>query len=100
MFSVLTKFDIFIVSLQNLKSVVGATVVFDLFLKIMQTDLYILFLIMYHFVVTFQDQFSEYMFQQALKLDYKILLDNKSKFVLVHSSSGFKHSLKGKLYIT
>ena len=34
--------------------------------------------------------------QQALKLDYKILLDNKSKFVLVHSSSGFKHSLKGK----
>lgn len=41
-----------------------------------------------------KDQFSEYMFQQALKLDYKILLDNKSKFVLVHSSSGFKHSLK------
>lgn len=40
-----------------------------------------------------KDQFSEYMFQQALKLDYKILLDNKSKFVLVHSSSGFKHSL-------
>lgn len=41
-----------------------------------------------------KDQFSEYMFQQALKLDYKYLLDNKSKFVLVHSSSGFKHSLK------
>lgn len=41
-----------------------------------------------------KDQFSEYLFQQAMKLDYKILLDNKSKFVLVHSSSGFKHSLK------
>ena len=42
-----------------------------------------------------QDQFCEYMFQQALKMDYKILLENKSKFVLVHSSSGFKHALKG-----
>lgn len=41
-----------------------------------------------------KDQFADYMFQQASKLDYKVLLDNKSKFVLVHSSSGFKHSLK------
>jgi len=41
-----------------------------------------------------KDQFHEYMFQQAVKLDNKLLLDNKSKFVLVHSSSGFKHSLK------
>lgn len=40
----------------------------------------------------------EYMLQQAVKLDYKMLLDNKSKFVLCHSSSGFKHSLKGKPY--
>ncbi|WAR02253.1 PELO-like protein [Mya arenaria] len=40
------------------------------------------------------DQFMEYMLQQALKLDYKVLLDNKSKFLLCHSSSGFKHSLK------
>ncbi|KAL3877810.1 hypothetical protein ACJMK2_035457 [Sinanodonta woodiana] len=43
-----------------------------------------------------KDQFYEYMFAQAVKLDYKVLLENKSKFVLVHSSSGFKHSLKGK----
>uniref|UniRef100_A0A1W7R9Z6 Protein pelota homolog n=1 Tax=Hadrurus spadix TaxID=141984 RepID=A0A1W7R9Z6_9SCOR len=41
-----------------------------------------------------KDQFYEYMFQQAVKLDQKLLLENKSRFVLVHSSSGFKHSLK------
>lgn len=41
-----------------------------------------------------KDQFHEHMYQQAVKLDNKIILDNKSKFVLVHSSSGFKHSLK------
>ena len=35
------------------------------------------------------------MFQQAVKLDQKVLTDNRSKFILVHSSSGFKHSLKG-----
>ncbi|XP_022258840.1 protein pelota-like isoform X2 [Limulus polyphemus] len=41
-----------------------------------------------------KDQFYDYVFQQAVKLDNKVLLENKSKFVLVHSSSGFKHSLK------
>ncbi|XP_058120287.1 protein pelota [Anopheles ziemanni] len=41
-----------------------------------------------------KDQFYEYMFQQAVKTDNKVLIDNKSKFMLVHSSSGFKHSLK------
>lgn len=41
-----------------------------------------------------KDQFTEYMFTQAVKFDYKLLMDNKSKFVLVHASSGFKHSLK------
>lgn len=41
-----------------------------------------------------KDQFAEYMFQQAQKLDNKVLLENKSKFILIHSSSGFKHSLK------
>lgn len=41
-----------------------------------------------------KDQFMEYMLQQAVKLDYKVLLDNKSKFVMCHSSSGFKHSLR------
>ncbi|XP_066144405.1 protein pelota isoform X1 [Euwallacea fornicatus] len=41
-----------------------------------------------------RDQFFDYMFQMAVKTDNKILLENKSKFMLVHSSSGFKHSLK------
>lgn len=47
-----------------------------------------------------RDQFFEFMVQEAIKTDNKLLLDNKSKFLLVHSSSGFKHSLRGnKLYI-
>uniref|UniRef100_A0A182Y3H0 Protein pelota homolog n=1 Tax=Anopheles stephensi TaxID=30069 RepID=A0A182Y3H0_ANOST len=41
-----------------------------------------------------KDQFYEYMFQQAVKTDNKVLIENKGKFMLVHSSSGFKHSLK------
>lgn len=42
-----------------------------------------------------QDQFYDYMFQEAVKTDNKLLLDNKPKFVLTHASSGFKHSLRG-----
>ncbi|XP_054290265.1 protein pelota [Macrosteles quadrilineatus] len=41
-----------------------------------------------------RDQFYEFMIQEAVKTDNKLLLDNKSKFLLVHSSSGFKHSLR------
>ena len=41
-----------------------------------------------------KDQFFDYLFSQAVKLDNKVLLDNKSKFLCVHSSTGFKHSLK------
>lgn len=41
-----------------------------------------------------KDQFYEYMMQQAVKTDNKVLLENKSKFMLVHASSGFKHSLR------
>lgn len=51
------------------------------------------------FILLFQDQFYEYMFQQASKTDNKTLLENKGVFVLVHASSGFKHALKGMLYI-
>lgn len=43
-----------------------------------------------------KDQFFEYMIQQAIKADIKVLLENRSKFMLVHASSGFKHSLKGE----
>lgn len=42
-----------------------------------------------------RDQFYEYMFQMAIKTDNKTLIENKSKFMLVHSSTGFKHSLNG-----
>lgn len=41
-----------------------------------------------------QDQFYEFLFAEAAKNDIKILFENKSKFLLVHSSSGHKHSLK------
>lgn len=41
-----------------------------------------------------KDQFFQFMMEQAIKTDNKLLIDNKSKFMLVHSSSGFKHSLK------
>ncbi|XP_061712476.1 protein pelota [Cydia pomonella] len=41
-----------------------------------------------------KDQFFEYMMQQAIKTDNKLLIDNKGKFLLVKASSGFKHSLK------
>ncbi|XP_037090933.1 LOW QUALITY PROTEIN: protein pelota-like [Pollicipes pollicipes] len=41
-----------------------------------------------------KDQFAEYMWQTAFKTDNKQLLESKSKFLLVHASSGFKHSLK------
>ncbi|CAL1544486.1 unnamed protein product [Lymnaea stagnalis] len=41
-----------------------------------------------------KDQFADYLFAQAVKMDDKSIIDNRSKFVLVHSSSGFKHSLK------
>lgn len=41
-----------------------------------------------------KDQFCDYMFQQAVKNDWKSITENKSKFLLAHSSSGHKHSLK------
>ncbi|XP_069044422.1 protein pelota homolog [Lepisosteus oculatus] len=41
-----------------------------------------------------KDQFCSFMFQQAVKTDNKLLLENRSKFLQVHSSSGHKYSLK------
>lgn len=41
-----------------------------------------------------KDQFYRYLLEQATKSDNKLILDNKTKFVLCHASSGFKHSLK------
>ena len=41
-----------------------------------------------------KDHFYEFLLAYAVKTDLKTLIENKNKFVLVHSSSGFKHSLK------
>eukprot|EP01097_Dermamoeba_algensis_P000773 TRINITY_DN1276_c0_g1_i1.p1 TRINITY_DN1276_c0_g1~~TRINITY_DN1276_c0_g1_i1.p1 ORF type:complete len:311 (+),score=60.35 TRINITY_DN1276_c0_g1_i1:83-1015(+) len=41
-----------------------------------------------------KDQLSEYIFTEALRRDLKVLTENKPKFVLAHSSSGHKYSLK------
>lgn len=41
-----------------------------------------------------KDQFMDYAIQQAIQSDNKVILENKGKFMLVHASSGFKHSLK------
>lgn len=43
-----------------------------------------------------KDHFFEYLCQQAVRgsEDKRVFLDNKRKFVLVHSSSGHKHALK------
>lgn len=41
-----------------------------------------------------KDQFIEYIWQQANKRDIKTLLDTKEKFLLAHSSTGFKHSIR------
>lgn len=43
-----------------------------------------------------KDHFFDYMLQQAVKMDQKAILENRGKFLLVHASSGFKHSLKGE----
>ncbi|MCL4149087.1 UNVERIFIED_CONTAM: hypothetical protein GTU68_023886 [Idotea baltica] len=41
-----------------------------------------------------KDQFFDYLNKTAIQTDNKVLIENKSKFMLVHSSSGFKHSLR------
>uniref|UniRef100_H2LMQ9 Protein pelota homolog n=1 Tax=Oryzias latipes TaxID=8090 RepID=H2LMQ9_ORYLA len=41
-----------------------------------------------------KDQFISYMFKEAVRQDNKLLLENRPKFMLVHSSSGHKYSLK------
>ncbi|CAG8518788.1 9597_t:CDS:10 [Paraglomus occultum] len=41
-----------------------------------------------------KDQLFEYIYAEAVKNDDKILLENKSKFMLIHCSSGHKHALQ------
>ncbi|KAK9763246.1 Translation factor pelota [Basidiobolus ranarum] len=41
-----------------------------------------------------KDQLYQYIFAEAVKSENKVLLENKPKFLLIHSSSGHKHSLQ------
>lgn len=41
-----------------------------------------------------KEQFFEYLLNETSKDNGKIIIENKPKFLLVHSSSGFKHALK------
>lgn len=41
-----------------------------------------------------REQFYDDMFQQAKKMENKLLLDHRSKFLQVYSSSGHKYTLK------
>uniref|UniRef100_A0AAQ5ZDK5 Protein pelota homolog n=1 Tax=Amphiprion ocellaris TaxID=80972 RepID=A0AAQ5ZDK5_AMPOC len=47
-----------------------------------------------------KDQFITYLFKEAVRQDNKLLLENRPKFMLVHSSSGHKYSLKGRSCLT
>ena len=41
-----------------------------------------------------REEFHKYMMAEAVRRDDKVLLDNRHKFVLVRSSSGFRHSIR------
>ncbi|KAL2650908.1 hypothetical protein R1flu_019036 [Riccia fluitans] len=41
-----------------------------------------------------KDQFHDYMMLEAARRDLRAIIENKTKIVLAHSSSGYKHSLK------
>ncbi|KAF7704970.1 protein pelota homolog [Silurus meridionalis] len=41
-----------------------------------------------------KDQFISYLFKEAVRQECKVLLENRSKFMPVHASSGHKYSLK------
>lgn len=41
-----------------------------------------------------KDQFNEYMMLEASRRDLRQITENKTKIVLAHSSSGYKHALK------
>lgn len=41
-----------------------------------------------------KDQFTTYLFKEAVRHDNKVLLENRPKFMTVHASSGHKYALK------
>ena len=42
-----------------------------------------------------KDQFYAYMMQEAVRREVKVILENKSKIILAHSTSGHKGAVKG-----
>ena len=40
-----------------------------------------------------KDQFYQYMLTKAAREDERLILENRTKFILLHSSNGFKHAL-------
>jgi len=43
-----------------------------------------------------KDQFYDWMMATAVRTDNRLFIENKSKFLRLHSSSGHKHALKGQ----
>ncbi|GJN01461.1 hypothetical protein PR202_ga18730 [Eleusine coracana subsp. coracana] len=41
-----------------------------------------------------KDQFRDYLFLEAARRDLRVIIENKARLVLVHATSGYKHSLK------
>jgi protein pelota len=41
-----------------------------------------------------KDEFLEYCLQEAVRRDVREIIENKSKFLVVHASSGHKHALQ------
>ncbi|KAL6651563.1 hypothetical protein ACP70R_010488 [Stipagrostis hirtigluma subsp. patula] len=41
-----------------------------------------------------KDQFRDYMFLEAARRDLRVIIENKSRLILAHATSGYKHSLK------
>ncbi|KAL6844110.1 hypothetical protein ACP4OV_025783 [Aristida adscensionis] len=41
-----------------------------------------------------KDQFRDYLFLEAARRDLRVIIENKSRLILAHATSGYKHSLK------
>ncbi|KAJ4773108.1 hypothetical protein LUZ62_063252 [Rhynchospora pubera] len=44
-----------------------------------------------------KDQFRDYLFLEAQRQDLRTIIENKSRIILAHATSGYKHSLKDVL---
>eukprot|EP00897_Mesotaenium_endlicherianum_P004863 jgi/Mesen1/4404/ME000225S03393 len=46
-----------------------------------------------------KDQFAEYMYAEAARKELRAIIENKSKIILAHASSAYKHALKEVLSV-